>query len=113
MSDATLEQRIAEIRRRQAPLTVTLGCQLHGIFKAQASFGGPMPPCPQCVAAEQERRAAEEAAERRERALNDANLDALLRECTFESFIATSQPQRDVLAACRLFAETFNPEGGA
>lgn len=92
-------------------------CEAHGAFVAHVHKHVTTPDCPTCksMREESERRAADEEAaqERRERALDRAQLMGRNRDQTFGTFEASDSRQQLVLKACRDFADNFSADQGA
>lgn len=94
-------------------------CDLHGEYQPERYRPG----CPQCNAQRDAARQADEAlrqareqaerhAERLARRLRLSGIKRRFEQAGFDNFETHTQAQRDVLAACRQFAETFDPAGG-
>lgn len=98
-------------------------CDKHGPYTAKHFYGRTWAGCPTCqrVAGEAwEAREAEKkqleadrvAAHRLQRNLRLSGIKTRFQPATFENFLSTLPAQREILTACRKYAETFDPSAG-
>lgn len=105
-------------RNVQGSTATPAACERHGAYLSKPFFPGSRSwsRCPECereTQANEEREAKEAmAASRLARRLAKSGLHPRMLAASFDNFVCDSDDQRRVLAACRTFADTFDPQSG-
>lgn len=97
------------------PATKVRTCAKHGPYEAEHLFGGVYMPCDRCMAENEERRAAEAAAEAEAKLVFDrvasrlrwAGVTKRFEHATFETYHASNTRQKDALEVVQGYVENF------